>query len=142
MMKVLGFAGAGHEILISEQLERADEQTAREALRALARIGTMQAAAIVTRQLSGGNARSRAAAEEALWQFPSARAATEVRQLLGSRDFVVQHPDIAASLLDHAAQARTPGLDDVLAALEPLRFRFWNSGLRRVARKARELRTP
>jgi hypothetical protein len=65
-----------------------------------------------------------------------------VRQLLGSRDFVVQHPDIAASLLDHAAQARTPGLDDVLAALEPLRFRFWNSGLRRVARKARELRTP
>ena len=141
MMKVLGFAGPGHEILLSEQLERADEQTSHEALRALARIGTMQAAAIVTRQLSDGNATIRAAAEEALWQFPAARSATQVRQLLGSRDFVVQHPDIAASLLGHAAQARTQGLEDVLAQLEPLRYRFWNSGLMRVARLARELRT-
>jgi hypothetical protein len=140
MMKVLGFAGAGHEILISEQLERADEQTSSEALRALARIGTMQAAAIVTRQLSEGNTRRRAAAEDAFWQFPAVRAAVQLRQLLGSRDFVVQHSDVAASLLAHAVEAKTQGLDDVLANLEPLRFRFWNPGLMRVGRKARELR--
>jgi HEAT repeat protein len=140
IMKVLGYAGPGHEAVIAEQLEHADEQVSFEALRALARIGSRQAAALVARQLQGASARRRAAAEEALWHFPAARAAVEVRQLLGRRDFVVQHPNIAASLLAHAAAARTQGLEDVLAKLEPLRFRFWNRGLMRVARKARELR--
>lgn len=140
IIKVLGFAGAGHEVVISEQLERADEQTFSEALRSLARIDTRQAAALVARQLRAANAGRRAAAEEALWRFPAARSTTQVRQLLGNRDFVVHHPDVAASLLAHAADAKTPGLEDVLAKLEPLRFRFWNPGLMRVARKARELR--
>jgi hypothetical protein len=139
MVKVLGFAGAGHEAVISEQLGHADEQTSREALRALARIGTTQAAALVARQLQAGNVRS-AAAEEALWHFPAARAAAQVRQLLGSRDFVVQHPAVAGRLLDRAAHAGTHGLEQVLAELEPLRFRFWSPGLVRVALKARELR--
>ena len=84
IVKVLGFAGAGHEAVISEQLEHADEQTSREALRALARIGTTQAAALVARQLQAGSVRRRAAAEEALWHFPAARAAAQVRQLLGT----------------------------------------------------------
>ena len=140
IVKVLGFAGAGHEAVISEQLELADEQTSREALRALARIGTTQAAALVACQLQAGSIRRRAAAEEALWHFPAARAATQVRQLLGCRDFVVQHPEVAARLLDRAAHAGTHGLEEVLAELEPLRFRFWNPGLVRVALKARELR--
>ena len=59
---------------------------------------------------------------------------------MGRRDFVVQHPDVAARLLARAAHAGTQGLEEVLAELEPLRFRFWNPGLVRVALKARELR--
>jgi hypothetical protein len=140
IVKVLGFAGAGHETVISEQLGHADEPTSREALRALARIGTTQAAALVAHQLQAGNVRSSAAAEEALWHFPAARAAAQVRQLLGSRDFVVQHSAMAARLLTRAAHAGTHGLEEVLVGLEPLRFRFWNPGLVRVALKARELR--
>jgi hypothetical protein len=140
IVKVLGFAGAGREVVISEQLGHADEQTSREVLRALARIGTTPAAALVARELQVGSVGRRAAAEEALWHFPAAPAAAQVRQLLGSRDFVVQHPDVAARLLTRAAHAGTDGLEKVLAEIEPLRFRFWNPGLVRVALKARELR--
>ncbi len=139
IVKALGFAGAGYETVISEQVGHADEITSREALRALARIGTTQAAALVARQLQGGHVRS-AAAEEALWHFPAARAAAQVRQLLGSRDFVVQHPAVAGRLLDRAVHAGTRGLEQVLAELESLRFHFWNPGLVRVALRARELR--
>ena len=140
IVKVLGFAGAGYEAAISEQLGHADDQTSREALRALARIGTTQAAALVARQLQSGRVKGCTAAEEALWHFPTARAAAQVRQLLGTRDFVVQHPEVAARLLVRAVHAGTQGLEDVLAELEPLRFHFWNPGLVRVALKARELR--
>ena len=90
--------------VIAEQLERTDDPTSSEALHALARIGTRQAASLLANQLQAGRAERRAAAEEALWQLPPARAAIEVQQLLGSRDFVVQHPDIAVSLLYMASQ--------------------------------------
>jgi hypothetical protein len=43
-------------------------------------------------------------------------------------------------LLDRASKAGIEGLDPVLAELEPLRFRFWNPSLVRVALKARVLR--
>jgi hypothetical protein len=141
IVKVLGFAGPGHEALIAEQIEHPDDLTSREALRALARIGTTQAATLVARQLREGSAARRSAAEESLWHFPAGRAAAQVRQLLGSRDFVVHHPDIATRLLVRAAHAGTAGLEQMLADLEPLRFHFWNPGVVRVALKARELRT-
>jgi HEAT repeat protein len=142
VVKVLGFAGDGYETAIEEQLEHDDEQTSREALRALARIGSTQAAALVAGHLQASGVQRRAAAEEALWRFPAVHARAQVRQLLGRRDFVVGHPDLASRLLTRAANsgAGTDGLQDVLAGIESLRFRFWNPGLVRVAMKARELR--
>jgi hypothetical protein len=139
-VKVLGFAGAGYEAAVAEQAGHSDEPLVREALRALARMGTAQAAAIVARQLQTASARSRAAAEEALWHFPPARASALVRELLSNHDFVLQNPATVTHLLDRAAKAGIEGLDHVLAELEPLRFRFWNPSLVRVALKARELR--
>jgi hypothetical protein len=139
-VKVLGFAGAGYEAAVTQQAEQGEEPLVREALRALARMGTAQAAAMVARQLRNGSVKGRAAAEEALWHFPAARAALLVRELLGSHDFVLQNPAIVGRLLDRSVQAGIDGLDQVLSALEPLRFRFWNPGLVRVALRARELR--
>ena len=139
-IKVLGFAGAGYETAVADQVEHGDEPLVREALRALARMGTAHAASIVAKQLQNGNARSRAAAEEALWHFPPPRVAAFVRELLGNREFVLQNPATATHVLDRAAKAGIDGLDPVLAELEPLRFRFWNPGLVRVALKAREMR--
>ena len=75
-----------------------------------------------------------------MWHFPPARAAALVRELLGSHEFVLQNPAMVGRLLERAASAGIDGLDRVLAELEPLRFRFWNPGLVRIALRARELR--
>lgn len=140
ILRVLGFAGAGYETTVAAGLEHRDEQTGREALRALARIGTPLAASLVVLQLRNGSAWSRNAAEEALWHFTPAQTAMQVRELLASRDFVLKNPHIVTRLLDRAAQAGTEGLDHVLAELEQFRFRFWQPGLMRIALKAKELR--
>jgi hypothetical protein len=139
VLRMLGFGGAGYETAIAGQLGRGDEQTDREALRALARIGTSKAADVVVNELRNGSAGSRAAAEEALWHLPPAQAAAQLRDILGSRDFVVRHPQVAGRLIERAGQSGAEGLAPVLETIAPLRFRFWNPSIVRVARKAREL---
>jgi hypothetical protein len=140
IVKVLGYGGAGYESAVAGLAGHGDGQVAREALRALARIGTDAAAALIARQIREGSAERRVAAEEALWHFPAAQSAVQARQLLRSRDFVHKHPQTVARLLDRVAQTGPRDIDDVLAALEPLRFRFWKPGLVRIGFKARELR--
>lgn len=141
-VKVAGAAGAAYMPQLIALLQHDDEQTVREALRALARVGTAPAAAAVAGQLETGPASARAAAEEALWHFPPAQATAQARRLLASREFVMKHPDVASHLLDRAAQAGATGLAPVLQTLTPLRFRFWNPALVRVAMKARQLLHP
>jgi hypothetical protein len=112
-------------------------------LRALARIGTTRAAAIVGMEIQNGSALARAAAEEALWHFPAAQTAAQLREILHHKEFVVQNPLIVSRLIERAAQTNAgglDGLDSVLGEIEGLRFRFWKPGLVRVALKARELR--
>jgi hypothetical protein len=140
IVKVLGHAGSGRETAVARLVQHSDAQVAREALRALARIGTSSAAAHVAKQLREGTADRSAAAEEALWHFPPAPMATQLRELLRSREFVFKHPPLAARLIERAGQAKIQGLADVLKALEPLRFRFWKPSLVQVALKAREVR--
>ena len=139
LVRVLGFAGPGYEAPLTEHLGHRDEQTVREALRALTRIGTPKAAAVVAAQVQEGSAWVRSAAEEALWHFPPAEAQAQLRDLLGRRAFVLRHPRVAARLLDRAAQTRADGLEQVLVALRPLRFWFWRPAVVRVARTAGEL---
>jgi hypothetical protein len=139
LVRVLGAAGAGYETAIADQLRSGDEQTVREGFRVLARIGTARAAAFVTPEIVKGSGWLRGAAEEALWHFPKAEAERQVRELLGRRDFVLRHPQVVGRLLDRAAQAGASGLQPALIGLVPLRFRFWNPALVRVALKARAL---
>ncbi len=140
VVKVLGYAGAGHEAAVGRLAEHQDAQVAREAMRALARIGTPTAAALVARQIREGHADRHTAAEDALWHFPATQTATQVRELLRSREFVLSHPQTAARLIDRAGQSKVQGLDDTLTKLESLRFRFWKPSLVQVALKARERR--
>lgn len=140
IVKVLGHAGAGHEIAVGRLVEYPDQQVAREALRALARMGTPTAAAIVARQIREGSDDRRAVAEDALWHFPPAQVATQVRELLRSREFVIAHPQTASRMIDRAGQTSVQGLHEALTGLEKLRFRFWRPSLVQVALKARELR--
>jgi hypothetical protein len=136
IIKVLGFAGSGYEAVLAEQLEHGDEQTGREAVQALTHIGSSRAAAIVGIQLRKGSSAVRAAAEEALRHFAPAAAAVALRDLLGNREFVLQHPRIAVRLIDRAEQAGMTHLEPALRALVPFRYRFWNPAVMRVARRA------
>jgi hypothetical protein len=140
IIRVLGFAGAGYESTISTLLTSQDEQTVRTALRALARIGTAKAAALVTSQIDKGGSIARAA-EEALWHFPPQQTIHQIRDLLGRREFVVQHPDTVVRLIERASASGIGDLNNVLEELEALRFRVWKPELVRVALKARGLRT-
>jgi len=140
IVRTLGYAGPGYELTLSATLEHRDEPTRREALRALARVGTNQAAALVARQVRSGGPSIRSAAEEALWHFTPAQTTEQLRELLSSKEFVTHNPQVVTRLLDRAAQGGTDGLHQALAELETLRFRFWKPGLVRIALKARELR--
>lgn len=137
--RVLGAAGPSYGPHVIALLKLEDEQTTREALRALARIGTTTAAAAVAAHIETGATWSRLAAEEALFKFPPAQSLAQVRKLLANREFVVSQPETASRLLDRAAQAGAGNLGPVLQTIAPLRFRFWNPALVRVALKARQL---
>ena len=138
--KVLGHAGVGYESALARLVEHQDQQVAREALRSLARIGTAAAAAPVARQIRKSGNDKHAAAEDALWHFPPNQTMALLRDLVGSREFVIRHPHTAARLIERAGQGRLQGLEDVLKPLESLRFRFWKRSLVQVARKAKEYR--
>jgi hypothetical protein len=139
IVKVLGLAGPGYESALEEQIALGDEQVAREALRALAQIGSHRAAVIVGGQLRTGAPAVRAAAEEALRHLPPAQAAAQARDLLGHRDFVLRHPQVVVRLLDRMADVKSTGLEPSLRALAPLRFRFWSPAIARVGSRARAL---
>ena len=139
LIRMLSIAGAGYEPMVATQLRSADEQTGREALRCLARIGTARAAALVRGAVDSATTWLSGAAVDTLWQFPPAVARKQVLELLSHRMFVLQHPALAARLLDRAAQLGPDGLPPVLATLVPLRYRVWSPALARVGRRAHAL---
>ncbi len=137
--RVLGHAGPGYEPPLGAILTSRDEQAVREAFRSLAKIGTHRAAALVAAQVDKGQGWLGGAAEQTLWHFPRPEADRQVRELLGRKDFVVRHPQVAGRLLDRAVQNGATNLHPILQGIVPLRFRFWSPALVRVARQARHL---
>ncbi len=136
LLRVLGAAGPGYEAILGAHVVPGDEHTAREALRALARIGTPLAAAPVVAQILRQDRTLGTAAEETLWHFPPAVAGRHTRELLARRDFTTGHPKAAERLLDRAARAGGVDLGPALLDLAPLRFRIWKPAVARMARKA------
>jgi hypothetical protein len=139
--KVLGYAGVGYETPLARLVDHQDPQVAREALRSLARIGTAAAAAPVARQIRKVHDDKHAAAEDALWHFPPNQTMALLRDLLGSRDFVLHHPHTAMRLIDRVGQGKLQGLEDVLKPYEAFRLRFWKPSLVQLARKVKEYRS-
>jgi hypothetical protein len=139
LVRVLGIAGAGYEAPIATQLQSSDEQTVREALRSLARIGTPRAALCVRHAVDQSAQWLSGAAAETLWHFPAAEARRQVLELLSQRDFVQRSPEVAGRLLERLAQGGAQGLQTVLTTLVPLRYRVWSPALARVGRRAHVL---
>jgi hypothetical protein len=142
LVRVLGFAGAGYEDAIASQLAHPDETVVRETLRALARTGTAAAASAVAALVRKRGSATQGLAEEALWHFKPEQAHVQVLELLRHRDFVMTSPRTAVRLLDRAGRSLNHGLEPALAALVPLRFRFWNPPVRRVGIRARFMLRP
>ena len=134
--RALGFAGHGYEATVGLLLHSRDEQTVREALRALARIGTSRAAALVAASIQEGSGWVVSAAEQTLWHFPKPEADQQVIGLLSRRDFVVRQPDTAGRLIDHVPREHA-NTAAILESLVALRYRIWNPSLARIGRKAR-----
>ena len=139
--RVLGHAGTGYEAALGALLTSRDEQAVREAFRSLAKIGTPRAAALVAAQVDKGKGWLGGAAEQTLWHFPKPEIDRQVRELLGRREFVMRHPQVAGRLLDRAAQNGAANLTPILQTLAPLRYRFWSPAVMRVARQAKDLLT-
>jgi len=139
--RVLGYAGHGYEMPLGKLLDSRNEQTVREALRSLARIGTPRAAALVGAQVIKHRDWVGSAAEETLWHFPKTESDRQIRDLLGRREFVLRQPQAAGRLLERAAQSGAANLGPILQSLVPLRYRFWNPALVRVARQAKTMLT-
>jgi hypothetical protein len=137
--RVLGLAGVGFEPVLGQLLESRDEQTVRESLRSLARIGTARAASLVAAQVQTARDWRAGAAEQTLWHLPPAEAQREVRNLLSHKEFVVKQPVVAARLLDRLAQSGTSGLEPLLRTHAALQYRFWNPSLMRFGRRAKAL---
>ena len=134
--RILGHAGAGYEEAASSLVSTRDERTSREALRALARIGTPRAAELVNSHVRGAPGWLATAIVEALLHFPSETSGIAICDLLAQRAFVLAQPTGASRLIARAAQSRAPNLEPVLRSLVSLRFRFWNPLLVKVARDA------
>ena len=142
LLRVLGAAGPGYEVPIAAQVGAGDEQTGREALRALARVGTAKAASLVVAEIERQRGALSVAAEETLWHFPPAQAQRHTRELLARRDFTMNHPQATERLLDRVARIGVGDFGPVLMGLAPLRFRLWNPAVARVARKAHGMLKP
>jgi hypothetical protein len=136
VVRLLGQAGPGYESIIGDQLGDGDERMIRECLRALARLGTAEAVALVAAQVRARSEWLPTAALEVLLRFPAELIAPHVRELLRDRDVALRQPEATARLLDRAARMDRSGLDDALKAIFALRFRFWNRPLVRAARAA------
>lgn len=139
VLRTLGDPGGRFERHIARQLDHDDAGVVREALRALARIGTDEAAHAVVSYLQRASAPARAAAEEALSRFAPEVRQSGMRMLLGHRRFVVQHPDVTLRLLERLGRPCPPALRDVLGPLTSLRFRVWRPSVVRVGRLAQTL---
>jgi hypothetical protein len=134
--RALGLAGPRYETTLGSLLKSPDEQTVREALRALARIGTPEAARLVAAMIHDGRGWIVSAAEQTLWHFPKAEAERQVIGLLSRREFVVRQPHAAERLMDRAPREHA-STAAILRPLQTLRYRIWNPALARIGRKAR-----
>jgi hypothetical protein len=140
MIRVLGLAGAGTESAIGRHLVHPDALVRKEAFHALVRVGSPLAASVTAQRLHDAAPAVRAAALDALRQFPSGEVFAELQRLVRNREFLVRSPEVVSQLLDHVARSGPHDIRPILDELEALRFRFWNREALRAVRRARELR--
>jgi hypothetical protein len=135
-IRALSATGRGSEQALARQLSHESDAVARETLHALARVGSREAAELVTRYLLRKGSAASLAAEEAVWQFSPATTRQCLRTLLRNRQFVLDNPELTLRLLERTDCFEPARIADVLAPLRSLRFRLWNPRSARIGRRA------
>ena len=138
-IRALGAAGRGFEPQIARQLTQQSELVVREALGALGRIASDEAAESVTRYVLRHGSSAALAAEEVIWLFSPVATRHCLRSLLRQRQFVMANPAFTLRLLQRTDRFEPSKLADVLTPLKSLRFRFWNRQVAQIGRRAVEL---
>ncbi|WP_298271097.1 hypothetical protein [Gemmatimonas sp.] len=139
IIRFLGRAGTAYGSKVAAELASGDDNAVREALDALATMGSSVAAITVARHLVTGPASTRDAAAEALLRFAPAQLQPRLHDLLANMEFVRRHPGLAQQLLDRVSRPVSADIAPALRALTALRFHLWNPALVRVARSASQL---
>ena len=127
---------------LGKLLGSGDEQAVREALRSLARIGTPRAAALVGAQVVKGTRLGRRRRRRDALAFPGPRPTGRCASCSAAASSCSVIRRSAGRLLDRAGAERRDNLAPILQTLVPLRYRFWNPALVRVARQARRCSRP
>lgn len=126
--RILGFAGAGNESVLGTMVYSPEPRVTREALLALARIGSPEAAQCVVEALYGSDRAIALVAEEAIRRFPRDEAQRRARELLADPAFYRGRPRLARDLLVRFV-SRDPLRSTVLEPLQRLRFHVWRPAL-------------
>ncbi|MEE9207854.1 MAG: HEAT repeat domain-containing protein, partial [Gemmatimonadota bacterium] len=142
VVRIVGHAGPGNEEFVAQYVDSEHPRLVREALQALARIGTEEALSRVTPLLTDADASRAALGEETIWKFPSELAQEAASQFLEHETNMVGNPGLAVRLLNRLSGRPGFVLDPDLKALSRYRLHFWTPGLRKlgatIARLGRE----
>lgn len=126
MVLVIGHAGPGREADLAPLVGHREDRVAREALLALARIGSAEAAELVLSRLVEEDPSRLAMAEESIRTFPVEEGRRQTRRLLADRRFLRRSPKLARGLVERFVPKDAAGWEEVLSPILPLRFRFWS----------------
>lgn len=140
LLRILGSADPGYEMLVAAKMRHPDSMVAREAYRALAHMRTPKAVALVGDRLRKGDALEKRLAAATLVKFQAKMADQIAMGALRQEKFVRGDPTLAALLLKNVHSRSGPQLATILERLARYRFHIWRPDLARLGRQARALR--
>ncbi len=129
VVRIIGFAGLGHEPELAPLVGHPEERVAREVLVALVRIGSPEALDLIAGQLGHTDSSQRAMAEESIRTLPVEDGRRQVRRLLGDPRFFRRYPGLARSLVRQYAPARGGDWNEILRPMLGVRFQLWRPRL-------------
>jgi hypothetical protein len=133
---LLGHGGPGHEEAVARCIEHDDPRVVREALLALARIGSDGGAQLTAGALEGGPAAARRQAAEALWCYPPEVSNPLVRSALENRRLLREYPDLVRLLTEGAVRRDVPGLEEIFRRFRWSLLMIWNPDRRALGWRA------
>jgi len=136
VLNLLGHAGPGYESSIASCLEHENPKVLREAMLALARIGSSGALTLTCGAIKNESRAIRERAADTIWRYPTAMAHYAVRDVLVDHDWLLGNPELGRRLIKASARRNLSGLSELVQSLGRWRFAFWNRRRMALGRQA------